>query len=314
MDGTPEMRRKQQLEPTDRTSPSTRRSIEIRRPAFDAASRPAFTILELLVVIAIIGSLMGIVFPAVSAAREAARRTQCVSQLRQIGIALHGYHESHGGLPAGCQWEWTRQSAYGWLVPLLPLMDQSSVYGRLNRDRSVFDPVNSTTRVTPLPALVCPSDISEPTFMFYHDEDTATPGDPLFRVSTTSYVGVFGTVEPEEDIQESPVPADGAFPDGCSLRFSSFQRGLSNSLFVGERTMHRLPSTWVGFDVRADDSLCRVVGMAKTTPNCEICDECEFSSRHHGGALFLWGDGRVSLISETVDSMEYQRLANRSSY
>lgn len=309
------MRRKPHLEFGDQTQQTTRRSSkEFCQPAFGVAARSGFTILELLVVITIVGSLMGVILPAVSAAREAARRTQCVSQMRQIGVALHAYHESHRSLPAGCQWEWTRQSAYGWIVPLLPLIDQSSIYGSLNRDRSVFDPVNATGRTSRLPMLVCPSDISEPTFMYYHDAETLAPGTPLFRISTASYVGVFGTVEPEEDIPESPVPADGAFPDSCSLRFSSFQRGLSNSLFVGERTMHRLPSTWVGFDVRADDALCRVVGMAKTTPNCEVCDECEFSSRHHGGAMFLFGEGRVCMISDNVDSAEYQRLANRSSY
>jgi type II secretory pathway pseudopilin PulG len=275
--------------------------------------RSAFTILELLVVVGIMGMLMAIILPAVGSAREAARRTQCISQMRQIGIALHSYHEISGCLPPGCQWEWTRQSAYGWNVPLLPFLEQSATYQRLDRNRSLFDPVNEGSREAPMGLLVCPSDIADSTFMFYHDDSTATPGAPLFRVSTASYVGVFGSVEPDEDPDPLNVPGDGAFIDGRSLRFADFQRGLSNTLFVGERTMERVPSTWVGFDIRADDGLCRLVGMAQTTPNCEPCDECEFSSRHHGGAMFLWGDGRVRMISENVDSAEYQRFARRSS-
>lgn len=283
-----------------------------RRVGSASGRRSAFTILELLVVIGIMGMLMAIILPAVGSAREAARRTQCISQLRQIGIALHSYHENNGCLPPGCQWEWTRQSAYGWTVPLLPFLEQSTTYRRLDRERSLFDPVNEVSRETPMSFLMCPSDIADPSFIFYHDDSTATPGVPLFPVSTANYVGVFGAVEPDEDPVPTTIPGDGAFVDGKSLRFVDFQRGLSNTLFTGERTMERLPSTWVGFDTRADDGLCRLVGMAGTTPNCETCDECEFSSRHHGGAMFLWGDGRVRMISEKINSAEYQALARRS--
>jgi prepilin-type processing-associated H-X9-DG protein len=86
---------------------------------------------------------------------------------------------------------------------------------------------------------------------------------------------------------------------------------MSRTLVVGERTMARVPSTWLGVDLRGEDAACRLVGSAMTHPNCRECDECEFASRHAGGANFLWADGRVDLLSEAIDSAEYRRLARR---
>ena len=92
---------------------------------------------------------------------------------------------------------------------------------------------------------------------------------------------------------------------------AELQRGLSNTMLIGERTTSLLPSTWLGVDFRGEDAACRLVGTAYTSPNCRECDECEFSSRHAGGANFLWGDGRVQLVSETIDTAEYRRFARR---
>jgi prepilin-type processing-associated H-X9-DG protein len=124
-------------------------------------------------------------------------------------------------------------------------------------------------------------------------------------------VGVFGTFEADEP--DCHVPGDGTFIDSRSIRFEDVQRGLTNTLFVGERTMAQVPSTWLGVDARGADAACRLVGNAATTPNCRDCDECEFTSRHPGGVNFLWGDGRVTLVSEAIDSLEYQNLARRAS-
>src|SRR5688500_12683629 len=84
--------------------------------------RPAagFTVLELLVTLAIVSALLAIVVPALSAAREAARRVECTNHLKQLGLALHNYEDSFRCFPSGWQWENSGQSAYGWAVPLLP--------------------------------------------------------------------------------------------------------------------------------------------------------------------------------------------------
>lgn len=268
-----------------------------------------FTILELLVSMGVISILAALVLPAVSSAREAARKVQCVNQLKQIGVALHSYHDQHGALPPGLQWESLHQSAYGWGVPLLSFLDQSAVYRQTHRDRLLSDSSNAQSRQMALPIFLCPSDISEPQFTLYAEDELHGLGPALVDLPTANYVGVFGTFEADEP--DYRAPGDGVFIDSRSVGFEEVQRGLSNTLFVGERTMAHVPSTWLGVDARGADAACRLVGNATTTPNCQQCDECEFTSRHPGGANFLWGDGRVALVSESIDSREYQNLARR---
>ncbi len=282
-----------------------------------------FTILELLTVMGVIGILAALVLPAVNAARESARRVQCQSQLHQIGLALHAYHEQHRTLPIGWQWEPSQQSAYGWLVALLPYTEQPDLYLRINRNTTLQDSVNQEARGTSVDLFVCPSDITLRTFPLYPERNEtsppssavsspggASPAEPVVILPTANYVGVFGTIEADDHIPAPP--GNGSFVESEAIRFSEFDRGLSSTLIVGERTMSRIPSTWLGVDRHGEDAACRLVGSAMTTPNCSECDECEFGSRHPGGAMFLWGDGHVGLVSDKIDTTEYRRLARRS--
>ena len=273
-----------------------------------------FTVLELLVTAAIISTLAAILLPAVGSAREAARRMQCVNHLRQIGLALHSYHDQEGCLPAGWQWGPAETSGYGWAVPLLPYLEQRAVYAQVNRNLPVGDFENEAVRHTALEVFLCPSDVATHEHMVY--ADGAGPVSlnpvPLIELPTANYVGVFGTVEPDDQIP--PPPGDGTFVCARPVSFSELERGLSNTIIVGERTMAKVPSTWLGIDFAAEDAACRLVGNALTSPNCESCDECEFDSRHSGGANFLWADGHVHFISESIDSDEYQRISQRSGF
>jgi prepilin-type processing-associated H-X9-DG protein len=127
---------------------------------------------------------------------------------------------------------------------------------------------------------------------------------------------VFGVAEADEAYDPHAI-SDPLFGEGCivhnqRIRLTSLDRGLSHTLLIGERTMAMVPSTWLGVDLRGQDSTCRLVGSAITHPNCSSCDECEFGSRHAGGAVFAWADGHVALVSEDVDSIAYQQLAQRS--
>jgi len=281
-------------------------------------SRAGFTILELLTVVAVIAIMLGVALPAISSAREAARKIHCVNSLKQIGVALHNYHDVYRVLPAGWQWERTEQSAYGWGVPLLPYLEQPAIYDRVDRNRLIDDPTNTFVSQTSLSVFLCPSDIYEPFFTLFRDDgddedelNTAPIGPliPLVDLPTANYVAVFGTIEPDDDI---PIPeGDGAFPGDRCNRLSVFTRGLSNTLFIGERTMGRVPSTWLGIDSLGEDATCRLVGAAIDGPNCEACDECEFDSRHPGGVNFLWGDGRVQFVAEDIDSEIYQTMSRR---
>lgn len=278
---------------------------------FIRSKRPSgMTVLEVLVATGIISLLATMVVPAVQASREAARRTQCVNHIKQIGLALHAYHDLWHSLPAAYQFELTKRSQYGWAVPLLPLVEQPAVAGLVDRNQPLDHPANAVARSSSIAIWQCPSDIVEPTFMLHADDDFTGSNGPLMSLPTASYIGVYGTAEPDEN----DVPGllgEGAFEGVRPVCFAEFRKGLSQTFLVGERTMAKVPSTWLGVDVRGEDAGCRLLGNAATSPNCADCDECEFDSRHTGGANFLFGDGRVRLVSQSIDSHEYRRLSRR---
>ena len=128
--------------------------------------RRGFTLIELLVVIAIIAILVALLLPAVQQAREAARRAQCKSNLKQVGIGLHNYHETHGMFPLEAIW--TRASTngpasnYTWITMILPHLDQAGLYNEIDFDQPIFGqntaaPENKPIRGSRIPALICPS-------------------------------------------------------------------------------------------------------------------------------------------------------------
>jgi prepilin-type processing-associated H-X9-DG protein/prepilin-type N-terminal cleavage/methylation domain-containing protein len=286
----------------------------VGRPAPAPFPRRGFTVLELLTTVAIITTLAALLLPAIGSAREAARRIQCVNHLRQIGLALQSYHEQEGCLPAGWQWGAGQESGYGWAVPLLPFLELRAVYDQVDRNKPIGDSANAAARRATLPVFLCPSDVATPYHTVYAGSENvlALNTVPLLELPTANYVGVFGTLEPDDELP--PPPGDGTFLCARPVRFAELERGLANTMTVGERTMARVPSTWLGIDFAAEDAACRLVGNASISPNCEPCDECEFDSRHSGGANFLWGDGHVRFLSEKIDSAEYRRLARRSEF
>ncbi len=112
------------------------------------AIRRGFTLIELLVVIAIIAVLVAILLPAVQQAREAARSSQCKNNLKQIGVAMHNYHETHGLFPPAQIRGWNgtheRGNGFSWGAMLLPNMDQAGLYNKLDPDVPIFEGTNKT--------------------------------------------------------------------------------------------------------------------------------------------------------------------------
>jgi prepilin-type N-terminal cleavage/methylation domain-containing protein/prepilin-type processing-associated H-X9-DG protein len=288
-----------------------------------------FTVLELIVVVSILGILAGLLLPAVGAARETARRIQCTSHLRQVGLAMHNHHAASNQLPAGWKFDEISSSGYGWAVSLLPYIEQPGLAGQINIKIPLNDPKHATACETALAIMLCPSDITEPMFTLFADDENGDDDaednedanirpltgirqanisvDPvaLIRLPTANYVAMFGTLEADDSI---PAPiGDGAFIENQSRRFCDFQRGLSNTLVVGERTMAQVPSTWIGVSLAGEDAAARLVGSALEGINNPIADECDYSSRHPGGANFLSGDGHVSFITEDVDLRLYHQ-------
>lgn len=284
----------------------------------------AFTVLELLVSIGILAALVALVLPAMMAAREAARRATCTNNLKQVATAIHLSHDRAGYLPHA--WhvaEDDPQFGYGWMTEILPELEQTALSQRLVSRTRPGD-LGSTASAR-LPLAVCPSDISEPVFdlkasssmahaaLAEGSDDVSSPPLVVMSLPTANYQGVFGTVEADEVYEEPArlVIGDGPLVHDRRMTWANLERGLSCTLLVGERTMAMAPSTWLGVDFRGDDATCRLVGSAMTQPNCVECDECEFSSRHPGGASFAWADGRVTLIADDVDSLAYQQFAKR---
>lgn len=296
-------------------------ALAVATPKMTARSRSrrtALTVLELLVAISIIGILMALLLPAVGAARESSRRVQCTGHLREIGIALHNHHDAHRSLPEGWSFDPQGQSAYGWAVRLLPYLEQPGLFASIDPSTTIHDPAHQLARATPLEVVLCPSDITESTFVLFEDDeedddtnvllnalDTSASVQPLVRLPTANYLGVFGTIESDDSI---PAPiGDGPFLENRSTRFRDFARGLSKTFVVGERTMAQAPSTWFGVDLAGEDAAARLVGSALEGINNPLADECDFSSRHPGGANFLWADGHVSFVTEDVDLRLYHQ-------
>ncbi|KLU07783.1 hypothetical protein RISK_000156 [Rhodopirellula islandica] len=277
-----------------------------------------FTILELMIVVSILGALAAILLPAMGSAREAARRVQCTNHLREIGLALHGHHAAQKQLPVGWTFDPSTTSAFGWVVPLLPFIDEDALAVQIDMKRALDDSRHELARSTSLPWMLCPSDITEPSFTLFEghevdsiESDSASLNSeesiPLMQLPTANFVGIFGTIEADDS---TPAPVgDGAFLENRATRFRDFLRGTSHTIIVGERTMAQVPSTWIGVSLAGEDAAARVVGSALEGINNPLADECDLSSRHPGGANFLWGDGHVTFVTENVDLREYHRWA-----
>jgi prepilin-type processing-associated H-X9-DG protein len=208
-------------------------------------------------------------------------------------------------------------------VALLPFREEVKLRQRINDQVPILSNQNDKSRNTILPIMLCPSDISEQTFDLHADAhppqasqselasgpETTTSGAPLVRLPAANYLGVFGTIE-ADDTYPAPL-GDGPIIVGRRVRFADLERGQSNTLIIGERTTAMVPSTWFGVHFHGEDAACRLVGSAVTTPNCDFCDECEFASRHAGGANFVWADGHVTVVENDIDPDAYQRLARR---
>lgn len=191
--------------------------------------RFAFTLIELLVVIAIIGILVGLLLPAVQAAREAARRMQCSNNLKQVGLAMHMYMDTNQGLPPNGIYSWTgsavrTESAWSAMARILPFIEQESLFSGIDLTSSY----NSQTQISSqrVATFMCPSEVN----------DSGQGSDPVYgnKHWTINYVINGGTWAVMTNKSGIAKYGDGAFSPNRSYKPADFLDGLSHTLAVAE--------------------------------------------------------------------------------
>ena len=225
--------------------------------------RRAFTLIELLVVIAIIAVLIALLLPAVQAAREAARRLQCTNNLKQIGIALHNYHDTVGTFPPGylslidpVTFD-NDGPGWGWAARSLNQVEQSSLYNSINFVLGIEFPANQTSRLTVIGSFLCPSDAMFMNTFTVVDSTTTgtTPGAPICDVASSNYVGSVGSGDPSSlypwiiDDDDGPPGRDngnGLFFRNKSIRIAQITDGTSQTFAAGERSQNLSRASWTG--------------------------------------------------------------------
>lgn len=289
-------------------------------------SRRGFTLIELLVVIAIIAILIALLLPAVQQAREAARRSQCKNNFKQIGLALHNYHDVFSTFPPGWIGVENRQpspegeSGFAWGTMILPYLDQAPLYNQFNYTLAMDVTPNRDLLDNYLNVFSCPSDPKPNTFTIQDRNGTDT------ELAVSNYVGVFGTTE-IHDCENTPGTApvtasgqcvsDGVFFHNSRIKMRDIIDGTSSTLMVGERTTFveadgtQFYGTWTGALPEVEEAAARVMGKAEHPPNESEHAE-DFGSPHEGGAQFILGDGHVRFISENIDEGVFQSLATRA--
>jgi prepilin-type N-terminal cleavage/methylation domain-containing protein/prepilin-type processing-associated H-X9-DG protein len=316
-----------------------------KRLARGLRPRSAFTLIELLVVIAIIAILIALLVPAVQKVREAATRTQCTNNLKQLGLGLHNFHDFYMGFPkAG---KLTNQLS--WHVFILPYIEHADLYQQFDFTPGAFDgPPNATgpgknvmALNNKLPVFMCPAcSIERMLLNAPNNVDAAEEinGTPPY---TTHYYGVLGpkginpvTLQPYPiDIAGADATHGGFSREGVFMRdtvavgnspgpavgfkISHITDGTSNTLMVGEiswedninGTRYR---SWVrGCDAAPVCAGTRNIANAINTPGVNTFNDIAFGSMHPQGANFLLADGSVRFIADSINLTTYLSLASR---
>ena len=307
--------------------------------------RSGFTLVELLVVIAIIAMLVTLLLPAVQAAREAARRTQCVNNIRNLALGLHNYHSAQSVFPPGFDSQTNRTEAWGWSTYTLPFLEEGALHDTLGvgeqrladffRDNKPGSPKFSAA-VTPLALFRCTSDITPELLPgtgqgARHFRGNNTPGG--YEPPTSNYMGSKGYFDnrcPPGD----PISCKntGIFYGDSKITVAKITDGTSKTFMLGERDFRCKAGTWIGArnppgaGMYGTYMLIARSNLRFNFPLTGAHNTCTegFSSAHEGGGNFAYADGSVHFLSNDIDFNNgrggypnnlmgvYQRLGSRN--
>lgn len=274
--------------------------------------KQGFTLVELLAVTSIVTVSMSLLLPGLQKIRNQARESACKNNLRQLGLAMHNYHETFSAFPPGWVIKETKANAgpgLGWGVMVLPFLDQAPLYSQLNFSQP---PAVDTRTQTKLDVYLCP-------------EDTAAALNSVRgKFATSNYSGssghqlLPGSVDlPDPGTDSARMLWTGIFYHNSSVRFRDITDGTSNTFMLGEKSVTSAAGIWVGVrsNQNADDSVTDCNYASKLNAVLH-----SFSSLHGTGANFLMSDGAVRFVLDTIDSKEgadapkglYQRLSHKS--
>lgn len=308
----------------------------------DDRYRSGFTLVELLVVIAIIAMLVTLLLPAVQAAREAARRSSCLNNLRQVGLGLINYESAHGHLPFGSDYP---KSTTTWAASILPFVEAQAHYDLFDFDKPMRDRANQQGRMTPVSMYMCVSDPSSANKPIL-DQRGDSPGHNPSESAMLSYPGSMGPTHPDNCpfCPDNKPSADnwccqgcnfGTFGGGCQMDDGSFvgmfgryektialkrvTDGMSKTILAGET----IPSHYVWNGAFVPNF--PVSSMSIPINTMERDDNKHgghslilwaitsgFKSYHPGGANFAIGDGSARFISDSIDHQLYAALGTRA--
>jgi prepilin-type N-terminal cleavage/methylation domain-containing protein/prepilin-type processing-associated H-X9-DG protein len=293
----------------------------------------AFTLIELLVVIAIIAILIGLLVPAVQKVREAAARTQCVNNLKQLGLAMHDYHDVYKGLPY-CPYNpalggslamrnrpWS--AAHGWCVEILPYIEQQNVYRRYNLNAAWSSAANAAIITAQIPNFTCPS-----------APDPTSRGIPKNR-GALDYIALFQVYPQAMQYVGFKVAADptgiGALGRNTRRRLVSIRDGTSNTFLLVEdagRNQHWImgqlaptvpngpeSGAWANYSLNACFDYIHGWNTATNSLGGPCVVNChnggDIYSFHTGGANVLFADGSVHFLTASTPMPVVVQLATR---
>jgi prepilin-type N-terminal cleavage/methylation domain-containing protein len=297
--------------------------------------KSGFTLIELLVVIAIIAILIGLLLPAVQKVREAAARSKCSNNFKQLGLAIHSYNDAFGRMPydmspeAGLSATWGMGGTnWSWIANVLPQMEQGPLYTQANIPNNTLS-ASAAFIAVQIPSLLCPSDNAS-------SGPRTNAADLSGNIGQTNYKGVSGSNWQWGESRWNPVVGtlgsnnglqfgDGFFYRGDGIKkqkITDCTDGLSNTFMVGEDIPER--SAWCSWPYSNNAvGTCAIYPNSKnptnnlpysssiagpTVSSTDWTNTYSFRSRHTNGLQFGLGDGSVRFVPDSVDLLTYRSM------